>query len=109
MSSSASAWSRWPIHRILTLRDGGDSWFGAEGFFGSVQKIRIHAVQQSAHYVTGSGSQDGENCDGDDQADDRIGEREPSATPPAPSSTASEVKPSVRACRPSATRAAEPI
>src|SRR3954467_6585815 len=33
----------------------------------------------------------------------------PSATPPAPASTASEVKPSVRACKPSATRAAEPI
>ena len=33
----------------------------------------------------------------------------PSATPPAPNSTASEVNPSVRACRPSAIRAAEPI
>ena len=36
-------------------------------------------------------------------------QRQPSATPPAPSSTASEVKPSVRACSPSATSAAEPI
>lgn len=35
--------------------------------------------------------------------------RQPSALPPAPSSTASEVSPSVRACRPSATSAAEPI
>ena len=35
--------------------------------------------------------------------------RQPSATPPAPSSTASEVKPSVRACSPSAISAAEPI
>ena len=34
---------------------------------------------------------------------------QPSAAPPAPSSTASEVKPSVRACSPSATSAAEPI
>ena len=34
---------------------------------------------------------------------------QPSATPPTPSSTASEVNPSVRACSPSATRAAEPI
>ena len=34
---------------------------------------------------------------------------QPSATPPAPSSTASEVSPSVRACSPSATSAAEPI
>ncbi|CAM62681.1 Hypothetical protein MAB_2600 [Mycobacteroides abscessus ATCC 19977] len=33
----------------------------------------------------------------------------PSATPAAPSTTASDVKPSVRAWRPSATRAAEPI
>src|SRR5205807_360643 len=34
---------------------------------------------------------------------------QPIATPPAPTSTASEVNPSVRACRPSATSAAEPI
>ena len=34
---------------------------------------------------------------------------QPSATPPAPSSTAREVNPSVRACSPSATSAAEPI
>ena len=34
---------------------------------------------------------------------------QPSATPPTPSRTASEVKPSVRAWSPSATRAAEPI
>ena len=34
---------------------------------------------------------------------------QPSATPPAPSRTASDVSPSVRACRPSATSAAEPI
>ena len=34
---------------------------------------------------------------------------QPTATPPAPSRTASEVKPSVRACSPSATSAAEPI
>ena len=33
----------------------------------------------------------------------------PSITPIAPSTTASEVNPSVRACRPSATSAAEPI
>ena len=33
----------------------------------------------------------------------------PAITPSAPAATASEVKPSVRACRPSATRAAEPI
>ena len=33
----------------------------------------------------------------------------PSATPPAPKSTASEVNPSVRACSPSATSAAEPM
>ena len=36
-------------------------------------------------------------------------QRQPRATPPAPSRTARLVKPSVRACRPSATRAAEPI
>ena len=36
-------------------------------------------------------------------------QRQPIATPPAPASTASEVNPSVRACRPSATSAAEPI
>jgi len=34
---------------------------------------------------------------------------QPIATPPTPSSTAREVNPSVRACSPSATRAAEPI
>ena len=34
---------------------------------------------------------------------------QPIATPPAPTSTASEVSPSVRACRPSAISAAEPI
>ena len=34
---------------------------------------------------------------------------QPSAAPAAPISTASEVKPSVRACSPSATSAAEPI
>ena len=34
---------------------------------------------------------------------------QPIATPPAPASTAREVNPSVRACRPSATSAAEPI
>ena len=34
---------------------------------------------------------------------------QPSAIPPAPASTASEVNPSARACRPSATSAAEPI
>jgi len=34
---------------------------------------------------------------------------QPSATPPAPSSTARLVNPSVRACRPSATKAALPI
>jgi len=34
---------------------------------------------------------------------------QPSATPPAPSSTASEVNPSARACSPSATSAADPI
>lgn len=34
---------------------------------------------------------------------------QPSAAPPAPSRTASEVNPSVRACSPSATSAAEPI
>src|SRR5215472_16104489 len=33
----------------------------------------------------------------------------PSATPPAPTSTAREVNPSVRACSPSATSAAEPM
>ena len=35
--------------------------------------------------------------------------RHPAATPAAPITTASEVKPSVRACNPSATSAAEPI
>src|SRR5262249_46248921 len=34
---------------------------------------------------------------------------QPSAAPPAPSRTASEVNPSVRACSPSATSAADPI
>ena len=34
---------------------------------------------------------------------------QPTATPPAPSSTASDVNPSVRACSPSATSAADPI
>ena len=33
----------------------------------------------------------------------------PTATPPAPKSTASEVNPSVRACKPSAMRATEPM
>jgi hypothetical protein len=34
---------------------------------------------------------------------------QPSATPPAPASTPSEASPSVRACSPSATSAADPI
>lgn len=34
---------------------------------------------------------------------------QPTATPPTPCSTAREVNPSVRACKPSATSAAEPI
>ena len=38
-----------------------------------------------------------------------VGQREARATPMAPTTTASEVKPSVRACSPSATSAAEPI
>ena len=46
---------------------------------------------------------------GDQQAHDRVGQGKPSQTPIAPRTTASEVKPSVRACTPSATSAAEPI
>ena len=76
--------------------DGQHARGGAQGGLGLLGQRGIHAVHQPPAAVisrptTGSA------------------QRQPIATPPAPASTASEVNPSVRACRPSATSAAEPI
>lgn len=86
MSSSASACNQCAIHRILTLRTA--------------------TTPSSSANVCSAASTDAVHQSPDDQSNDRIGERDPSATPLAPTRTASEVNPSVRACSPSATSAA---
>src|SRR5829696_1424551 len=80
-----------------------------QGFGGAVDERRVHSIHQAGADLADRGAQHGEDRDRDDQTDDGVGPAPAEATPPTPSRTARLVKPSVRACRPSATRAAEPM
>ena len=76
MSSSASAWSRCPIHRILTLRTAADTGFGGQRGFGGVDELGVDAVHEAAEHVADGGAQHGQDGDRDEQPDDGVGERE---------------------------------
>ena len=89
--------------------DVPDAGGGAQGAFGLVDQGRVDGVHQPGEDLAGRAAEHTEDCDGDDQPDDRVGEGEPEGDPAAPRSTARLVNPSVRACSPSATNAAEPI
>ena len=107
---SHSARSRWPIQRSRTSPDVEHARGRAQRRLDLVDQRRVDGVHQPPVDLAGGVLEHEQDRDGDEQADHRVGpvaSRAP--TPPAPSSTASEVKPSVRACRPSATSAAEPI
>jgi len=74
-----------------------------------VDECRVDGVHEPGEDLPGGLAEHGEGGDGCDQADDRVGQAEPEGDPPAPMSTTRLVRPSVRACRPSAISAAEPI
>ena len=80
------------------------------GRLGRVDQRRVDGVHQPPVHLAGGILEHDQDRDGDEQADDRVGpapaERDAAG---AERATAREVKPSVRACRPSATSAAEPI
>ena len=76
MSSSASACSRCPIQRILTLRTAAHAGFGGQRCFGGVDECGVDAVHQPAEHIAHRGAQHGEDRDGDEQSDDGVGERE---------------------------------
>ena len=72
-----------------------------------VDECRVDGVHEPGEDLPGGLAEHGEGGDGCDQADDRVGQAEPEGDPPAPMSTTRLVRPSVRACRPSAISAAE--
>ena len=77
--------------------------------FSGVDQVGVDSVKEATEYVADCGAQDCQDRHGDDQADDRIGQREAERDTARENSTASEVNPSVRACNPSATSAADPM
>src|SRR6266542_486145 len=73
-----------------------------------LDQLRIHRVHEPVVDAARRVLQHEHDRNRDQEADDRIGSLEPERNA-APSNTPSEVSPSVRACKPSATSAAEPI
>ena len=88
-----------------------DAGFGGQRQFGGRRRGAGSTPSSNRReHVAYRGAQHGQDRHGDEQPDDRVGQREARARHRRrPEATASEVKPSVRACSPSATRAAEPI
>ncbi|CAM5338199.1 hypothetical protein SALBM311S_08110 [Streptomyces alboniger] len=76
---------------------------------GPVDQGRIDGVQHAPEHLARSVPQDQGDRGGDRQPHDRVGQLPAQRGAPAPNSTARDVNPSVRACSPSATRAAEPM
>src|SRR6476619_1186140 len=74
-----------------------------------VDEVGIDAVQKPAEYI--AGSEDQHDADGacDHQTDDRVGGRKPQRRTNGSPTTANDVKPSARACIPSARKAADPM
>ena len=77
--------------------------------FGRLNKVGIDGVHQPPQDLADRGPQHEDDGHSDQQADDGSASCNPAATPGAPNSTANEVRPSIRACWPSATSAADPI
>ena len=86
-----------------------DTRHGPDGLFRAVDQGRVDAIQQAPVDAASRARQQQEYCGADQQPDDRIGQRESGPYPITPNTTASEVNPSVLACTPSATSAAERI
>ena len=80
-----------------------------QGLLGLAGEGGVDGVHEAPVDLAGGLAQDGQDGHGDEQSGGWVGQLQPSATPPAPASKAREVSPSVRACSPSASSAAEPI
>ena len=91
------------------LADVQDSARSPERLLGLVDKLGVHSVHQATVDLPCSLPQHSE--DGHVMSSPTAGSAQshPAATPATPRRTASDVNPSVRACSPSATSAAEPI
>jgi len=89
--------------------DAPDSRHGVQAGLRGIEEGGVDGVHEAPPDIGDGPAQHEQDGDGDQDADDRVGEGKPAKTPRAPITTASEVKPSVRACKPSATSAAEPI
>jgi hypothetical protein len=74
-----------------------------------VDQLGFNAVHEPPVDVAGGILEDEKNGDGDEQSDDGVGEPPAGGDTEGTDPTAREVRPSVRAWRPSATRAADPI
>ncbi len=80
-----------------------------QGLLGLAGEGGVDGVHEAPVDLAGGLAQDGQDGHGDEQSGGWVAQLQPGATPPAPARTAMEVSPSVRACSPSATSAAEPI
>ena len=57
--------------------DANDAGSGDEGLFGLIHERRIDSVEQPAEYFSRGSLQDDEDRDGDQQANDGVGQGEP--------------------------------
>ena len=81
----------------------------AEHVVGGVDEGGVDAVQEPAEHIAGRDDQHHRMAAAISRPMIGSAAGKPSATPTAPATTANDVNPSVRACRPSATSAADPI
>ncbi len=81
----------------------------AKGRLSRVDQFGLDGVHQPSVDIGRCAAQNEQEGHGDQQPYDGSARGKPAITPKAPPTTANDVKPSVRACRPSAAKAAEPM